>query len=126
MRRCAGYAYLGTEWSREYYCGNVAPTEAAPKSDCNMPCAGNAADICGLAHLIRGRRHTKVAYVVGFKYVFNHKIDVFERVEVLFRLALVQKGHHACVPRDIVVAYTTPAPQLSTVGVTLPHKQLPR
>ena len=94
---CAGYAYLGTEWSRKCYCGNVAPTEAAPKSDCNMPCAGNAADICGFAHFIRGLRHTTVAYIVGFKYVLNYKIDVFERVELLFRLASVQKGHHACV-----------------------------
>ena len=42
---CAGYAYFGTQWGRECYCGNVAPTEAA--TDCDMPCAGDAAEMCG-------------------------------------------------------------------------------
>jgi hypothetical protein len=44
---CAGYSYFGTEWSRECYCGNIGPTEAAFESDCNMPCAGNSAEMCG-------------------------------------------------------------------------------
>lgn len=44
---CAGYAYFGTQWSRECYCGNVAPAEAADPEDCNMPCAGDAAEMCG-------------------------------------------------------------------------------
>jgi hypothetical protein len=44
---CDGYLYFGTQWSRECYCGNDEPTEAAPASDCNMPCSGDATEICG-------------------------------------------------------------------------------
>ncbi|KAL2130741.1 hypothetical protein VTI74DRAFT_6005 [Chaetomium olivicolor] len=44
---CAGYTYFGTQWSRECYCGNTAPTEQATQSECNMPCSGNAAEMCG-------------------------------------------------------------------------------
>lgn len=44
---CAGYPYFGTEWGRECYCGNLAPTKAAPQSDCNISCSGKAADMCG-------------------------------------------------------------------------------
>jgi len=44
---CEGYAYFGTQWSRECYCGNSAPTEAAPASDCNMACSGDATEMCG-------------------------------------------------------------------------------
>ena len=44
---CAGYSYFGTQWSRECYCGNLAPTVAADPSDCNMPCAGDSAELCG-------------------------------------------------------------------------------
>ena len=42
---CAGYAYFGTQWGRECYCGNVAPAEAA--ADCNMPCVGDTTQMCG-------------------------------------------------------------------------------
>ena len=44
---CEGYTYFGTQWSRECYCGNSEPTEAAPASDCNMPCSGDAIELCG-------------------------------------------------------------------------------
>ena len=44
---CVGYTYFGTEWSRECYCGNIAPTEVAGQSECNMACSGNAAEMCG-------------------------------------------------------------------------------
>ncbi|KAK3898928.1 WSC domain-containing protein [Staphylotrichum tortipilum] len=44
---CKGYAYFGTQWSRECYCGNAEPTEATPASDCNMPCSGDATELCG-------------------------------------------------------------------------------
>ncbi|KAL2132695.1 hypothetical protein VTI74DRAFT_3475 [Chaetomium olivicolor] len=44
---CEGYAYFGTQWSRECYYGNTAPTEAAPKSDCSMACSGDATEMCG-------------------------------------------------------------------------------
>ena len=44
---CAGYAYFGTQWGRECYCGNTAPEEQAAESDCNMPCDGDATQMCG-------------------------------------------------------------------------------
>ena len=44
---CDGYAYFGTQWSSECYCGNTAPTETAPESDCNMQCSGDATELCG-------------------------------------------------------------------------------
>lgn len=45
----AGYSLAGTEYSDECYCGNAFSNGGAPTplSDCNMPCAGNAAEICG-------------------------------------------------------------------------------
>ena len=44
---CAGYAYFGTQWGRECYCGNTAPVDQAAESDCNMPCDGDAKEMCG-------------------------------------------------------------------------------
>lgn len=44
---CAGYKYFGTQWSRECYCGNTAPTEAAAASECNMACSGDGNEVCG-------------------------------------------------------------------------------
>lgn len=44
---CEGYTYFGTQYSRECYCGNIAPTEAVAQSECNMPCSGDAAEMCG-------------------------------------------------------------------------------
>jgi hypothetical protein len=44
---CAGYSYFGTQWSRECYCGNTTPEEQAAESECNMPCDGDATEMCG-------------------------------------------------------------------------------
>ena len=44
---CEGYTYFGTQWGRECYCGNTAPTEVAPASECNMACSGDATEVCG-------------------------------------------------------------------------------
>ncbi|KAK4207615.1 WSC domain-containing protein [Rhypophila decipiens] len=44
---CEGYDYFGTQYSRECYCGTSAPAQAAPASECSMPCAGNADELCG-------------------------------------------------------------------------------
>ena len=51
--RAKGYAYAGTEYRRECYCGNsVAPTRQ-PKTtlvslkDCSLTCLGNTAQYCG-------------------------------------------------------------------------------
>lgn len=46
-QNCAGYSYFGTEWSSECYCGNTAPVDPAPASECNMACSGNADELCG-------------------------------------------------------------------------------
>ena len=44
---CGGYNYFGVEYGRECWCGNAAPTVAAPATDCNMPCAGDSTKLCG-------------------------------------------------------------------------------
>ncbi len=44
---CAGFAYFGTQWGRECYCGNTAPEDQTAESDCNMPCDGDATQMCG-------------------------------------------------------------------------------
>lgn len=45
---CNGYQYMGVEYGRECYCGNVIATGSAPATDnCNMQCAGNSLEICG-------------------------------------------------------------------------------
>nr|XP_036588519.1 uncharacterized protein CTRU02_01571 [Colletotrichum truncatum]KAF6799892.1 hypothetical protein CTRU02_01571 [Colletotrichum truncatum] len=44
---CAGYAYFGTQWSSECFCGNTAPGISAPASDCNMACGGDYNEMCG-------------------------------------------------------------------------------
>ncbi|KAK0372178.1 hypothetical protein CLIM01_10465 [Colletotrichum limetticola] len=46
-QHCQGYTYFGTQWSRECYCGNVAPQSAAPKSECSFTCSGSDAELCG-------------------------------------------------------------------------------
>lgn len=46
---CDAYAYFGTEYGRECYCGaglNAGSVEA-PASDCSMACAANANNFCG-------------------------------------------------------------------------------
>ncbi|KAF2085078.1 WSC-domain-containing protein [Saccharata proteae CBS 121410] len=46
-----GYAYAGTEYGTECYCGNTLPSGRAPKTgmlgNCNMPCGGNPNVMCG-------------------------------------------------------------------------------
>lgn len=46
---CAGYTYFGAEYSRECYCGDSfnAGSVAAPASDCDMACEGDADEYCG-------------------------------------------------------------------------------
>ncbi|KAK4214780.1 WSC domain-containing protein [Rhypophila decipiens] len=46
---CASWPYFGTEYGRECFCG-LALTDGgapAPLSECNFPCSGNAAQVCG-------------------------------------------------------------------------------
>ncbi|KAF2816474.1 WSC-domain-containing protein [Mytilinidion resinicola] len=45
----AGYSLAGVEYSRECYCGNTLIGNNQPISDatCNMPCSGNANELCG-------------------------------------------------------------------------------
>lgn len=46
---CAAFAYFGTEYGRECYCGNAfedGSVEAAA-ADCSMTCAGDAQTLCG-------------------------------------------------------------------------------
>jgi hypothetical protein len=40
-----GYAYSGTEYSRECFCSNTLPAETS--TQCNMDCAGAAGTTCG-------------------------------------------------------------------------------
>ncbi|KAL7931169.1 heme peroxidase [Trichoderma chlorosporum] len=46
---CDDFAYFGTEYSSECYCGNtLAPSSLkAAASDCNMLCSGNDLEYCG-------------------------------------------------------------------------------
>ncbi|KAB5563368.1 heme peroxidase [Coniochaeta sp. 2T2.1] len=49
MSSCAGFAYWGTEYGRECYCGSKPDisSTSAPLADCNMPCAGDSTQYCG-------------------------------------------------------------------------------
>ncbi len=44
-----GFTYAGVEYSEQCYCGNTlnALSVMTTPSDCNMPCKGNNAEICG-------------------------------------------------------------------------------
>ena len=46
---CSTYAYFGTEYSGECYCGNALSPEStnATLSDCSMTCSGDSTEICG-------------------------------------------------------------------------------
>ncbi|KAF8421833.1 WSC domain-containing protein [Tirmania nivea] len=46
---CAGFAYFGLEYGNECWCGNVVRdvSEQRPETECNMPCAGDGAKLCG-------------------------------------------------------------------------------
>ena len=39
------FAYAGVQFSKQCFCGNIAPTITA--QNCNMPCRGNKEQICG-------------------------------------------------------------------------------
>jgi hypothetical protein len=42
-----GYKYAGTEYGRECWCANAAPTTSAKSTDCNMACSGDNTQSCG-------------------------------------------------------------------------------
>ena len=46
---CEGYAYFGTEYGRECYCGDLIGNGAtvAPETECSMACAGDGGEYCG-------------------------------------------------------------------------------
>ncbi|KAJ0324077.1 hypothetical protein Brms1b_001324 [Colletotrichum noveboracense] len=46
---CDGFAYFGTEYSGECYCGSALPDTSivAPVSECNMLCSGSSTEYCG-------------------------------------------------------------------------------
>ncbi|KAK1993041.1 WSC domain-containing protein [Colletotrichum falcatum] len=46
---CGGYAYFGTEYGGECYCGDALPETSleAPASDCSMFCTGSDSEYCG-------------------------------------------------------------------------------
>ncbi len=51
---CQGWSFFGTEYSRECYCGDNVDREAqpVPLTQCAMPCAGNASEVCGDANRV--------------------------------------------------------------------------
>jgi hypothetical protein len=62
-----GYQYAGTQNATECWCGSSYPTHDVDPNGCNMPCRGNAAEICG------GPRHSSV-YDIDMTLV--HKVRV--------------------------------------------------
>ncbi|XP_078585335.1 uncharacterized protein LOC144867284 isoform X7 [Branchiostoma floridae x Branchiostoma japonicum] len=73
-----GYIYYGLENADECYCGsdvnfaNIAGT-ARPDSECNMPCAGNSAEMCGAANRISVYRPGKIATITASsEYANDH------------------------------------------------------
>ena len=50
---CAGFAYAGTEWSKECWCANSYKASRQPGTtlssvaNCNFRCSGNSAQFCG-------------------------------------------------------------------------------
>ncbi|CAM9620491.1 unnamed protein product [Ectocarpus sp. 6 AP-2014] len=44
---CAGSAYYGTQYSTECWCGDNADYDANGVGVCDMPCGGDAGEICG-------------------------------------------------------------------------------
>lgn len=55
---CAGFEYFGVEYGRECYCGNDAPTQTAPETDCSFPCAGSDAEFCGAGNRLNVYKRT--------------------------------------------------------------------
>ncbi|CAM9875999.1 unnamed protein product [Ectocarpus sp. 8 AP-2014] len=44
---CSAFAYYGTQYGRECWCGNNADYAVYGEASCDMACTGDAADICG-------------------------------------------------------------------------------
>lgn len=45
---CTGYAYAGTEFSINCYCGNALTRSIQrPAAECNSPCGGDSGAVCG-------------------------------------------------------------------------------
>ena len=46
---CSSYAFFGTEYSGECYCGNTLSSQSinATSSECSMPCSGDSSEMCG-------------------------------------------------------------------------------
>ncbi|CAM9715370.1 unnamed protein product, partial [Ectocarpus fasciculatus] len=44
---CVGFAFYGTEFGEECFCGNNANYDANGEAVCNMACSGDEAEICG-------------------------------------------------------------------------------
>lgn len=49
MANCTGFAYWGTEYGRECYCGNSldGTSAEAPLTDCDVVCSGDQTQYCG-------------------------------------------------------------------------------
>ncbi|KAF8476774.1 WSC domain-containing protein [Kalaharituber pfeilii] len=49
FERCPAFNYVGLEYGRECWCGNILNSGAAlkPDAECNMLCQGNAGEYCG-------------------------------------------------------------------------------
>ncbi|KAH8200280.1 hypothetical protein TruAng_005553 [Truncatella angustata] len=53
-KNCTGYAYWGTEYGRECYCGDylASGSEDVTLSECNMVCSGDSTEYCGAGNRI--------------------------------------------------------------------------
>lgn len=59
-----GFAYSGSEYANQCFCANALPPTTLASSKCNMPCAGDATQMCG------GDNSMSVYYnSLGAKYV---------------------------------------------------------
>ncbi|KAI1079335.1 WSC-domain-containing protein [Whalleya microplaca] len=75
---CSGYGWFGVEYSSQCFCGtSLSPSAGeAAHTECNMPCAGNANQVCGGADRISiyydpARANVTVSNrprVAGFEY----------------------------------------------------------
>jgi len=49
---CSNFTYFGVEGSVECYCGQTLSSSAVETPDCNLPCSGDNAQLCGGASAI--------------------------------------------------------------------------
>lgn len=84
---CKDYQYFGTEFGDECYCGlTVATTsEKAYDSDCNVPCDGDASEMCGGPARMNLYRQSGESFainpiVLGWEYAGCHSDSVSNRV----------------------------------------------